>query len=346
MNRFLIAFLIFSILIVGFIFLKTPRFTFDSQFSHEPYGEQLVYLKDLVQDQGPKEAYRNFSRELKNGLYPEEIQHAHAHTFGKVVYELYDTNGISFCDDEFWYGCVHEITGEALLEYGVDIIPTLGTVCKSAQFSSKNVCQHGIGHGMLASLGYAPQDRNTALEMCNRDLPDSDPIYGCNGGVFMEYYDHTMLRDGSRLIPQSENLLDLCNGINPHFAEPCSFRLPQWWLGSELFTNDYRPLEERLTRIEDMCVQASSILDITYATCLEGLGNVIATYTDFDSKRSAEMCFMLTDLAHLYDCIKGAAYRLIDVVPEETAINICDLLSDSASSLLCKEEVRALLEQD
>jgi hypothetical protein len=241
----------------------------------------------VISAQGGKEAYGVFAQRVET-LTPAE-QHTQAHYFGTALYEAEGIPALGVCDARFSYGCFHEFLGKAIAEHGLQVVPQLNEGCRAALVESPLSCQHGIGHGVVAYLGYSDEAFIEALEEC-RVLPYNDPIGGCYGGVFMEYNLQTMLGTQARLrqpTEGAEGAYEPCKGLSLEYAQACVFWQPQWWHTALL---DQRSDELAFERMGELCVGMTAGSPILRRGCFEGIGNIVPPTVGFEPKAAALLC--------------------------------------------------------
>lgn len=249
-------------------------------------------------------------------------QHSLAHVFGGTLYEVEGTEGLSVCDAAFSYGCYHEFLGRAIFEEGMPVVNALNEGCREDLGPQALSCQHGIGHGILAEVGYEDEMLNDALRAC-RELPFNDPIGGCYGGVFMEYNMRTMLSlDG---VPPREKgtdgLLSVCQNAPEYAHSACYYWQPQWWLST--LRGEGKSAVEAHTEMGELCRRAPS--DELRDTCMKGIGNNVTTI-GIEPRNAIDMCkAATTDLRTEVLCRADAA-NTFGVIPnlKDRASEVCD----------------------
>ncbi len=266
---------------------------------------QQAYWESQVKKLGPQKAYEEFARDV-NGQDPG-AQHAQAHYFGAALYAAAGVSGLATCDAQFNFGCFHEFLGRAISALGLGQVDSLNQACHDALGSNFLSCQHGIGHGVLAYLGYSRKNLDQALSLC-KDLPYNDTIGGCYGGVFMEYNLQTMLGTEARLRPVVADTLYPCDELAPAYQKACMYWQPQWWdqtmrgEGQSDITAIFVELGKRCDMEKD-----STLVQF----CYEGIGNMTAPSGDFVGSKAAALCRVASSDAHrqLY-CLATAANSL------------------------------------
>ncbi|MBI4088449.1 hypothetical protein HY418_03690 [Candidatus Kaiserbacteria bacterium] len=267
---------------------RTVRVGFDIVLSADVSSAEIEHAaRERIRAVGAAAAYEEFAAAVET-LAPAE-QHTYAHVFGATLFDEEDLKGVVVCDARFSYGCYHEFLGRAIAAHGLEVVPELNDGCTRALVSSPLSCQHGIGHGIAAYLGYGEDDLRKALETC-RGLPHNDPIGGCYGGVFMEYNLRTMLGEEAQVREvksETYGAYEPCRSLPSEYVTACVFWQPQWWqqalFGAE--THE-RVFHEMGTYCREMN-RASA--DLT-RTCFEGIGNITAMAAEFDAHRAARLC--------------------------------------------------------
>jgi len=238
-----------------------------------------AHWHDRIAAVGGEAAYQELGRATAGET--QQTKHEQAHAFGGELFTLEGVAGLSVCDSSFDYGCYHEFLGRAIAAMGLSALPLLDQACFSALANSPLSCQHGLGHGIVASLGYTSGALQDALAACH-SLPDNDPIAGCDGGVFMEYNFATMLVGQARTRPLGADPFAPCSTLAVGYRAGCYFWQPQWWIaalqpdtGSNIFA-----------KMGEWCAQSG-----TYRTeCFEGIGYMAAPESGYVEAKAAALC--------------------------------------------------------
>jgi hypothetical protein len=261
-----------------FMFLTlTPAVNSDSKQTVEIIGKNYpesttdvaafeMYWEKQIEKVGAKNTYDTFKEHYSDLDIGKK--HEVAHYFGGVLYDSVGLEGISVCDDDFSYGCFHELITFSILDHGTGILTELNEFCTNSEFD----CQHGIGHGILADFGYTQSDLNEALEMCNT-LGSVDESDGCFGGIFMEYNLRTIWgKDAPLRAFDNANEDTTCEEVPAHGRKACYFWSAQWYMA--LSQNSGRPKQIEWTQVQ--CAQ----FDTQFARlqCINGLGYEIGGY--------------------------------------------------------------------
>jgi hypothetical protein len=241
----------------------------------------------VIAEQGGAAGYAAFARAVSED--PPAEQHTQAHYFGAALYEVEGIPALGVCDARFSYGCFHEFLGRAIAERGLSVVPDLNEGCIQTLVESPLSCQHGIGHGVLAYLGYDETALSKALEEC-RSLPYNDPIGGCYGGVFMEYNLQTMLGSEARLRQPGQDAAGAykpCAQLPFEYAHACSFWQPQWW-HVVLFGGSAEAAA--FEHMGELCVGMTGSSAVLRRACFEGIGNAVPPAANFQPAAAATLC--------------------------------------------------------
>jgi hypothetical protein len=337
--------LIFLLLLLAF-FSVLPSANYNSH-SVRVLSNDLPYLapedvegwRKLIRKIGGNEAYEEFAKSVE-GLR-DETKHNYIHGFGGVLYEEEGIEGISVCDERFFYGCFHEFVGRAIEDRGLESAIEMNQVCvDSFSGSEMQSCQHGIGHGIQSLYGYTQGDLDAALEECY-SLPNNNISGGgCYGGIFMEYNLRTML-SSEGTIRHSENIFSPCDTVDPLYQEACVYWQPQWWRTDSLWSlinlvNMYEIMGGYCHQMVNLLSDESKNTNVLRRSCFGGIGGISAPDTEFNMQYSAELCDAATnDDAENAICKANSGYRAIEVLSVQEAQKVClDLGGDEL--LLCQ----------
>jgi hypothetical protein len=232
---------------------------------------------------GGKTAYEEFAQSVAS--LPPSLKHENAHAFGGALYEEEGIPGLSACDSRFSYGCFHEFLGRAIARHGLSVVSELNEKCSNILSGSPLSCQHGIGHGIEAYLGYSFSDLTRALAIC-RDLPHNDFIGGCYAGVFMEYNLRTMLGSSGTPRTPDGDIYAPCDWLEESYLPSCAFSQPQWW-HQGLFQGAAR--EDVFAKLGEYCgrlVHTPALLRV----CYQGIGALAGSSAAGVPSRAAQLC--------------------------------------------------------
>ena len=274
MDKYILYTIVGTVLGVGSLVLLNYR-----QTPPMDAAGAAVYWHDRIAAVGGEEAYQELGRAMTGE--PRQTQHEQAHAFGGELFTLEGVVGLGVCDSSFDYGCYHEFLGRAIAATGLTALSTLDQACFSVLAKSPLSCQHGLGHGIVASLGYTSAALQDALAACH-GLPDNDPIAGCDGGVFMEYNFALMLSEQSRTRPLGTDPFEPCSTLAASYRAGCYFWQPQWWAAV------LQPLDDQamFAQMGEWCSRS----DTFRAECFEGIGYVSAPQSQFTATKADALC--------------------------------------------------------
>lgn len=291
--------LIFCVLIGVFLAYLTAELTRSSsdklieeaQGLGETSPESVLFWQNAIREKGGKGSYELFGEAY--GEFSVNKQHVYAHLFGEALYKEMGTDGIVVCDSNYNFGCYHSFFGWALMANGLDIITELDQACIEAYGEMGLGCQHGIGHGVIAEVGYDNLDQ--ALDAC-ATLNWQGPIGGCTSGVFMEFNFNTMNGFANRELDE-RGLYYPCTEVADRFTQACYFEQPAWWHSH--LNMDYGKVGELCDAITD---EDDSI------ACFWGTGNIIAGADASDLDNISAECDLMPTEDGRYRCTEGATW--------------------------------------
>lgn len=143
---------------------------------------QTALYRALIARVGLSEAQDDL---YHSGLPFDGQSHLLNHESGEFAYKKYGSAGIAYCKDYFLGSCYHGVVLETIAHDGTAGLAHI-SACWKANETVRIQCAHGIGHGLLAWVGYKhlPQ----ALALCDQLAQDVEgfPTFNCYDGVFME----------------------------------------------------------------------------------------------------------------------------------------------------------------
>ena len=245
---------------------------------------QESYWMDHIKSEGGVVAYADFGR-FVSAMTPE-IQHQEAHVFGGALYNVEGVAGLAVCDMQYSFGCFHEFLGRAIARLGLGSISQLNQQCEHALGSSGLSCRHGIGHGILAYMGYSDDALSEAIARC-RSVSANDPIGGCDAGVFMEYNLQIMLgSEGKIRAVHNSDMQFPCPNVSAEAKESCYFSQPQWW-AQVYMTQGLSDQSDIFERIGKLCDQTPTQYQ---RNCFEGIGVIAPAEVRFSATQARSLC--------------------------------------------------------
>ncbi len=295
----------------------------DPGFSLEDTGEFKQKVKQAISVKGAGSAYEEVKSNFRDN--PASRAHLAAHILGEILYEELGTKGIEICDDEFGFGCYHGLFARAIAERGEAVAKEFDDICIEKFGSMGLGCPHGIGHGLGEYFG--PENLAKQLEICS-GLNWQGELFGCSGGVFMEYnfptqIDNAEARIGVRELV-GEDYYSPCNDVPVRFQHSCFFEQGSWWL--EVLGEGYK-------RAGEICLDAGSFSE----DCFAGIGNNIIERSNYDSGKAISACSEMPDPQSEALCRAGAAWAFFaDPARRDQSASLCGGLD--AYEGLCLEK--------
>jgi hypothetical protein len=300
----LITIPIVSCLIIAGYFLMQERYTSiikPKKVSFAKIADQIAYDKwsELIKRIGGEKAYSEFKKDAKSKQVRD--RHYQAHLFGEALYNNEGPKGIFVCDNEFDSGCYHSFLSLAIETEGLNVVPDLSRKCSEHLTQDSGGCQHGIGHGILTSVGYDFTSLNKSIGVCN-DLEINESTKNCLNGVFMEYNFQTMLLDKGKLRTFEEsNPYFPCFTVDESARGVCIYQQAQWWAASIK-----KNMQEKTKKIDTLCSESGNLK----YQCFIGFGVKLIAYLNYDAKQAEYFCNRLTDPAGKGLCQSGVRRNL------------------------------------
>jgi len=325
--------------VVGLVLLAAVVFHLKSSaapyhlaaYSFNNQQADLQLFEKEIQSYGGERAYNRLADAVAS--LSADDQHEYGHLFGDALYKKEGLKGIAVCDTRFSYGCFHQILSDALIDYGPSAVPMLDQKCKQVLKDAYLSCQHGLGHGILVSIGlnkkgYDEDHLKQALASCAR-LPDDHPLGGCDGGVYMEYNLRTVAdveldQNGIRPVDGGD-FNSPCDRLDLKQQSTCYFWMPQWWAlaGAIRYASAQNISDDKLYQTTgDLCGKLSKE---STRTCFEGIGYAAISTAKLNPDRTLSLCNLASadKLNSLY-CRSFAASMLTSVThSSSTALGLC-----------------------
>jgi hypothetical protein len=321
LGRWALGILLVLAAVLGAVFFRGPA-------AADPVGKRLNARIEAV---GPQAAYDELKLAFKDDFGPS---HMAAHVFGVLLYEHEGLPGIRVCDESFSFGCYHGFFGHAIGDRGFPVILELNRICLTEKDFSGTVCQHGIGHGLVELLG--PYRLRDALRGCADLGKDSSSLFGCAGGVFMEYHLPVPDIEAGKTVPrplEPGNSYDPCTGdlVEEVFMPACYFGLGTWW--DRVYNGDYGLIGTRCAAIKDAKYRTA---------CFEGVGKIAAASSRYEVAPAIRKCELMPTPLGRVSCRAGASWSFFaSAQRHDRAPELCDGLSPADRSS-CLEEASSL----
>jgi hypothetical protein len=139
------------------------------------------YFAELARTQGGRYAFDV----LKRTDIPAAVNvHTVAHAIGDILYSQEGTAGMASCTQDFRNACSHSIVIQTFINDGAKALSKIRSACEYAPGGkgAYAICFHGVGHGLMAYLGY---DFKEAVAECAR-MTGEEPASGGTGHRFTD----------------------------------------------------------------------------------------------------------------------------------------------------------------
>lgn len=205
------------------------------------------YWEKKIRILGMHQAY-TFLADMVKGM-DDYGRHLNAHQFGDALFKSKGFDGIPVCDNNFGQGCFHQLFMTGLRLLGPGLALQLEQACLEKLGEGSYACTHGIGHGIMAAYDWT--DLDSALDTCY-SFQNKKASYGCDDGVFMEYFTPTHLvakgKASARKLDR-ENPRSACLDLDPRHQPSCYAMSVGWWLMDGVSAKDSgewcRTIEEK-----------------------------------------------------------------------------------------------------
>jgi tetratricopeptide (TPR) repeat protein len=294
--------------------------------AHEPRGHgshgsfDKKTIRKVIEQYGPEETLPHFKRLLPNGLDCHQI----AHSIGRVMYEVYDTEAFGLCTLDCHSGCYHGAIEAYFRDHGTtNLVKDVEKLCDSGlSYFVYHQCLHGIGHGLTAWAEYEILD---ALEACDQ-LPNGKE--SCYSGVFMENIVRGLSHEeSSNTNYLNENPHFPCTVVNIRYRSACYFyqssRMLQLWGGD-------------FEKVGKACAEASEPYQ---RNCFLSMGRDVGGVYRGDTAEAIVACSTGAKGQHRDDCLAGAVQDFFwEPGAQDVALKFCQLV-ESANKNTCYDVI-------
>ncbi|MEX2008006.1 MAG: hypothetical protein WD850_00705 [Candidatus Spechtbacterales bacterium] len=295
------------------------------------YALEAKWWAERIDTIGPEDAYEEFKHAYQQESYAR--QHTLAHIFGRVLYEKAGIEGFAICDSAFAFGCYHSFFGTSIKADGMSIVKELDGACRRRWGGAYMPCQHGIGHGILSSLG--ANHLQDALDVCSTIM--EQPTGGCASGIFMEYNFRTMSAvwgEGERtLVRPLRDERDVhmpCALLPQQYTSACYYEQPQWW--EFVLGEDYE-------RSKALCAEITE--EDARGACFRGVGHYRAN-NGYDIEKVHDVCGTIAaGMPEQLFCYQGAAWLFLarQNGGADTARALCEAIKREEDRAVCSASI-------
>lgn len=282
------------------------------------------YWKLRIAQVGPAKAQEEMVTLLAD-QHPQ-LQHVGGHAYGGALYAITGTSSMRTCGKEFSWACIHGLMIGYTHDEGVANISLLTNAC-----AHDWNCLHGIGHGLIAELGYDPTVLESALTICGH-IPDEVGADACRSGIFMGYNLHVPPTDKPATFAVIENEQRRITG-NP--LEPCD-TLSQatytcYYWQSQVWNNSWRKdfsADQIAVKMGGLC---SNLAGKNRTYCFAGIGYTVPAMAQYDPNSITRLCDMTSSIYSDSVLCRTFAARMLGIrVSREKARLVCDNMTEKA----------------
>lgn len=251
-------------------------------------------ISNKLQIVGGQATYAEFKSVYSES--PDEVRHLAAHLFGEELFRINGPTGITVCDQGFGFGCFHGFISRAIAQQGPDVARKIDAVCLDKYGLLGLGCPHGIGHGLGEYFG--PARLKEQLEVC-RKLVWQGTVFGCQGGVYMEYHIPNGLRAGAGKVRKfhEDNPYDPCPQLEGPQRPGCFIELPMWW--QQALAGDFR-------KISGLCGAVTDLEE--RRRCFQGIGRAAMESSGYDQAFAKSTCGLAPEAVSRTQCLGGAVW--------------------------------------
>ena len=275
--------------------------------------QELVKQRDVWRGEMRQNGSLDFYNKLKDVYNYSGIQHAVAHLFGELLYELEGVDGVVVCDESFFYGCFHSFMSKAVAENGIEILGQINEYCLDKFGGRETGCQHGLGHAILQFRGLS--NLSDALKDCDSFRIGSG---SCKTGVFMEF-NLPIIEGAGGVDVKVRELIDEdyyypCYSVDEADVDECVLELPRWWM---MLKNE---------DIKEIGLLCDGLPDEYKSYCFEAIGQQLDLH-DVSVVRSG--CDLMPNRSARVDCLVGGSWGVFSWPGrKDESLLVCEGLSD------------------
>ncbi len=296
------------------------RYGKKERFNCGNYGQDKKRVDVLFSKYPGAIAYQRFKEQMDPSC---AYVHDLAHAAGTRLYEKEGLAGITACDASFVYGCYHGFLTAAFQKEGIAMFPAVERACTGNGTDKVGAagCLHGVGHGVLAVYpSYNEENLQKALETCDT-FSSSDARKACYNGVFMEYNEQPMQKQGGALrVFDASWPLAPCMNIASLYQKDCYYEQPSWWT----------KVGVSVGKMGAYCLLVTDFNSKT--ACAKGIGRALVASLPGEV---GESCSLLGALGISDECIAGAVEQLISE-KNSNPLPLCDFLATTEKAACIK----------
>lgn len=324
------------------------------------FKELARFFESYARDKGAQQAFEL----LRTAELPPDTDfHLLGHVIGDVLYEQEGVSAMKTCTSEFRNACSHTLVAGAYMEFGEEAINKIMAACQEAPGGkgAYDLCFHGLGHGVLAQVGY---DFKRVIPLCERfGTPEHNyrERDECVGGAMMElvggggHNPTGWMEQHAAYLGTSDPLFPCNAAYVPKAAKPRCFLYMTPHLMEKAGANPRELSVESLKPAFAYCSKLTEVIDRNW--CYGGFGKefvvlvnkrdirTVENLTDEQFQTVEEWCGAAPSSQAARECHRQAINSLYwggtnDVGASE---RFCNQLDDVESRASCKQHLDGLV---
>lgn len=278
--------------------------------------QQAKLYTKLIKRIGPEPAQEVL---YQSGIPFDGQSHLLNHTVGDFLYDSIGDSGLAECKDYFLSSCYHGFLIKFIAKNGIERLNDVMNECWESGYATAIQCGHGIGHGLLAYVGY--KNLPDALILCDKvaEISKDFPLYNCHDGVFMEN-NWAIHEDGT---PSDDRWINLDDPVYPcndqqileKYRKACWSNQPQMMF-KDIFHGDIRKVSSECLKLPEGEYQF---------TCFDSLARQIHPLTKNSVNETFRLCNLVSS-EWIDECIYSISRAYFSVGDKTLPFTICESL--------------------
>jgi len=323
---------------IGGYIIMTPTASVKSEMTCQNNDEKCLqdYIVNLQSSENSHEALKFLKNYLTQN--PNSITDCHiiAHKLGRLAWDkyhnirkLYFSEG-NICGFGYLHGAITEALNSKSINQLIPVTKTFCDVLEGVNTAALDECWHGIGHGVVASLGTL----DSGLQICET-LPKGG-AHNCILGALMEVT-AGFSNDYSVALRETIKILNTCSSYSSPTSSSCIYASG--------------PINIRIDskngNLEKSWKRCKKYAGKYLLYCAQGLGAAVPSESGWDIKNSVSSCSSI-DPGFIISCLETALNTFANVFLDANKVKLfcnevssqykkdCDSLSLNAIEQLNK----------
>lgn len=317
--------------------------------------DPFTFFRDLARKKGGRYAFEILKRAP---IPPGTDMHLLGHTVGDELYKQEGAEGIQICTQDFRNACSHSIVVGLFQDKREAALDEISEACRRAPGGkgAYTMCFHGLGHGILAAVGY---DLAKAVSICQKTSKTQQDSWSessqCISGTVMEIVGGGFHNRGlwekqrKKYLSRAQPLLPCANELIPPDARPLCYSYLTPHLLESSGADLGKPAPQDFERAFLLCDDIPRRETLNRHECYGGFGKeFVVLVKDRDIRTVADMSDV--QLSTIYQwCLLGKHREGIDAClfstlqslywggenDRNTSIQFCRLMPNINQSTIC-----------